>query len=61
MKFTIKNEELTILNGSTSVNFPKYTSQLTGQIKMRKALAQKSLVNFQIYFLNMRLRVIIFQ
>jgi len=28
MKFTIKNEELTILNGSTSVNFPKYTSQL---------------------------------
>lgn len=28
MKFTIKNEELSVLNGSETPNFPKYTSQL---------------------------------
>lgn len=28
MKFTIKNEELSVLNGSEAPNFPKYTSQL---------------------------------
>ena len=28
MKFTIKNEELAVLNGSKTPNFPKYTSQL---------------------------------
>ena len=28
MKFTIKNEELILLNGSESPDFPKYTSQL---------------------------------
>ena len=28
MKFTIKNEELTVLNGSGAPDFPKYTSQL---------------------------------
>ena len=28
MKFTIKNEELAILNGSQTPDFPKYTSQL---------------------------------
>lgn len=28
MKFTIKNEELAVLNGSKTPDFPKYTSQL---------------------------------
>lgn len=28
MKFTIKNDELVVLNGSKTPNFPKYTSQL---------------------------------
>ncbi len=28
MKFTIKNDELEVLNGCESTNFPKYTSQL---------------------------------
>lgn len=28
MKFTIKNDELVVLNGSETPNFPKYTSQL---------------------------------
>ena len=28
MKFTIKNEELVVLNGIDTPNFPKYTSQL---------------------------------
>lgn len=28
MKFTIKNEELVVLNGSETPDFPKYTSQL---------------------------------
>ncbi len=28
MKFTIKNDELVVLNGSETSNFPKYTSQL---------------------------------
>ena len=28
MKFTIKNDELDVLNGCESTNFPKYTSQL---------------------------------
>lgn len=28
MKFTIKNEELIVINGSETPDFPKYTSQL---------------------------------